>query len=74
MSNERHIEQLQSLADPACVLIFTRGDAQATTSHEITDDEWLDIVDDFNKCYPDDLDWESFCDIVKRNTNGGTDR
>lgn len=71
MNNESTIRFLAELPDQACVLIFTRADAEQMVpeGHKITDEEWVEIVNDFSDCYPDDEDWENFGNIVNRNIN-----
>lgn len=70
-SNENTIRYLAELPDEACVLIFTRFDAEQMVpdGHKITDEEWAEIVNDFGDCHPEDADWESFGNIVNRNLN-----
>lgn len=71
VSNDSTIQFLAELPDKACVLIFTRADAEQMVpeGHTITDEEWDEIVNDFGDCYPDDGDWESFGHIINRNLN-----
>jgi len=66
------IKFLVNLDDDACVLIFTRSDAEAMLPEDrkidsLTDEEWDAIVRDFDKHFLDDPEWESFSHIVNRN-------
>lgn len=70
--NQCAIDALTNLKDMACILIFTRDDANAMIPENsergpITDDEWSNIVHDFNNTKPNDYDWEDLKDIVERN-------
>ena len=61
---------LLNLEDDACVVIFTRADAETQLPEDrdyLTDEEWRAIVRDFDKHYLDDTHWEQFGSIVNRN-------
>lgn len=67
------IKFLVNLDDDACVLIFTRADAdtKCMVSEErgygITDEEWDAIVRDFDKNFLGYDEWESFAMFVREN-------
>ena len=61
---------LLNLEDDACVVIFTRADAETQLPEDrdyITDEEWRAMVHDFDRHFLDDGEWEKFGDIVNRN-------
>ena len=70
MHNKTVIEILSELDEDACVVIFTRADAETQLPEDrdyITDEEWQAMVHDFDKHFLDDGEWEKFGDIVNRN-------
>ena len=69
MPNETAIKFLSELNEDACVVIFTRHDADTQTpdGRTVTNDEWRAIVRDFDKNFLFDDHWTLFGEIVNRN-------
>jgi hypothetical protein len=70
MPNEQAIKFLSELKDDACVVIFTRDDAETQLPEDrdfITDEEWQAMVRDFDNGFLNDDHWLEFGDIVNRN-------
>ena len=63
--NRNLIRYLEELNEDACVLVFTRHDAEAMAERRIEDDQWKDIVDRYEDYYPSDHEWNNFWHVVK---------